>query len=198
MHRDDAVALACGPLCLQIDGVLAQAMQPVRVESGEPCTPSGRPPLMTWLARGARFFTLIQTHRGTRVYDHGDDLLYFAGPDAHLSPACPEGHAFLCQAVCDRSPSGPVPRLLVTDLVAPAIACPHQRNEALRRVGPSALPDICHIQWAGERQALQAFVDAGGVPHDVEALVALGEPLRLLRATGSGIAALDCVQALSK
>lgn len=196
MHRDDALALACGPLCLQIEPALAPALRGVAisVESTRP-TPDDPGPMMTWLARGARFLTLIKTARGTRVYDHADDLLYYAGPDAHLAPSCPEGHAFLCQAVCDRAPGEgkpDVPRLLVTDLVAPHIPCPRQRNQVLRQLAPH-LPPICHVQWAGERQALQAFVDSGGVPHDVETLVSLREPLQLVRASGSGIAALDAL-----
>jgi hypothetical protein len=191
MHRDDALALACGALCLQIHSVLPLAMQGVSV-SVEPIRPDD---VVTWLAKSARFLTLVKTARGTRVYDHADDLLYYASPDAELARDCPEGHAFLCQAVCDRQPDNaqPVPRLLVTDLVAPPIACPRERGEALRRLAP-CLPRACHIQWAGDGQALRKFLPS--VPHDVEALVALRAPLQLVRESAHGIGALDALQAL--
>ena len=187
MHRDDALALACGPLCLQVHPVLPAAMRGASIALG----PIQAADLVTWLAKGARLYTLVRTQHGTRVYDHADDLLYYASPDAELDQRCPEGHAFLCQTVCDRQPSGqPVPRLLVLDLVSPAIECPRERNEALRRLGP-LLPHICHVQWAGERQALERFLPT--VPHDVEAVVALRAPLQLVREASSGIAALDAL-----
>jgi hypothetical protein len=146
---------------------------------------------VTWLARGARFYTLIQTPHGTRVYDHADDLLYYAGPGAQLAPECPPGHAFLCQTVCDRQASGPpVPRLLAMDLVLPAIECPRQRNEALRRLA-HVLPPACHVQWAGDRRALDGFLPT--VPHDVECPVALRAPLQLVREPRVGISALDAL-----
>jgi hypothetical protein len=188
MNRDDALALACGALCLQIHSVLPLAMQGVSV-SVERIRPDD---VVTWLAKSARFLTLVKTARGTRVYDHADDLLYYASPDAELARDCPEGHAFLCQAVCDRQPDGSLaPRLLVTDLVSPSIPCPRQRGEALRKLA-HCLPHACHLQWAGDGQALQAFLPS--VPHDVETLIALRAPLHLVRESGSsGIAALDAL-----
>lgn len=193
MNRDDALALTCGALCLQVHTVPLAAMQAVSVSALEPIRDDD---VVTWLARGARFLTLVKTARGTRVYDHADDLLYYAGPNAELQPDCPEGHAFLCQAVCDPQPDGSAtPRLLVTDLVAPAIQCPRQRGDALRRLG-HVLPHICSLQWAGSRAALQPFIAAGSVPHPVETLVALRAPLQLIRESGSGIAALDALQGL--
>ena len=187
MHRDDALALACGALCLQVNSVLPHAMQGVSVSIG-----SFRPDdVITWLAKGTRFLTLVKTARGTRVFDHVDDLLYYAGPHAEIHRDCPEGHAFLCQAVCDRQPDGSlIPRLLVTDLVSPSIPCPRLRGEALRKLG-HLLPHTCHIQWAGDGQALHKFLPS--VPHDVEALVALRGPLQLVRESGSGIGALDAL-----
>ena len=142
----------------------------------------------------ARFYTLVKTPHGTRVYDHADDLLYFAGPNTELAEACPDGHAFLCQTVCDRQPPDgqAIPRLLVLDLVAPAVECPRQRGEALRKLS-GVLPHICHVQWAGDKRALEKFLPS--VPHDVEALVALRAPLQLVREPPSTprIAALDAL-----
>ncbi len=190
MNRDDALALACGPLCLQVHPVLPAAMRGASIAVGQ-IQPAD---LVTWLAKGARFYTLVQTQGGTRVYDHADDLLYFASPNAELDRACPEGHAFLCQTVCDRQPSGPpIPRLLVMDLVSPAIESARERNEALRKLSP-VLPHICHVQWAGERQALEKFLPS--VPHDVETILALRAPLQLVREASSGIAALDALDLL--
>lgn len=190
MNRDDALALACGPLCLQVHPVLPAAMRGASIAIGQ-IQPAD---LVTWLVKGARLYTLVQTQQGTRVYDHADDLLYFASPNAELDRACPEGHAFLCQTVCDRQPSGPpIPRLLVMDLVSPAIESARERNEALRKLAP-VLPHICHIQWAGERQALEKFLPS--VPHDVETILALRAPLQLVREASSGIAALDALDLL--
>jgi hypothetical protein len=189
MHRDDALALACGALCLQVHSVLPEAMRGVSVAL-DAIQPTD---VVTWLAKGARFYTLVKTPRGTRVYDHADDLLYFAGPHAELAKDCPDGHAFLCQTVCDRQPSGPpVPRLLVVDLVSPAIECPRLRGEALRRLAHVLPPNTCHLQWAGDRQALEKFLPT--VPHDVEALVALRAPLQLVREPpATRIAALEAL-----
>lgn len=192
MHRDDALALACGPLCLQIHSILPAAMRgaTIAVEKIQPTD------LVTWLAKNTRLYTLIQTEQGTRVYDHADDLLYFASPNVELDRACPPGHAFLCQTVCDRQTSAtqaspPTPRLLVMDLVAPVIESPHSRNEALRRLA-HVFPHTCHVQWAGERQALESFLPS--VPHDVECVVALRAPLQLVRdAPAFGIAALQAL-----
>jgi hypothetical protein len=48
---------------------------------------------------------------------------------------------------------------------------------------------VCHVQWAGEKRALEAFLPS--VPHDVEAVVALRGPLQLVREPAArGIAAL--------
>ena len=202
MNRDDAIAFACGSLCLQVHSVLPHAMKGVSVSVG-PVQPGD---IVTWLAKGGRFLTLVQTPRGTRVYDHADDLLYYANPNTEL-PArdFPDGHALLCQTVCDRQPDGGgplIPRLLVMDLiVSPAIECPRQRGEALRKLA-SHLPHTCHLQWAGDRQALQAFLP--NVPHDVETLVALRAPLQLVResssssSSGGGIAALDALLGLQR
>ncbi len=188
MNRDDALALACGPLCLQVHEVLVAATQGVSVSVG--LVDEGTD-VVTWLAKGARFFTLIQTPQGTRVYDHADDLLYLASPAAQLRGDCPCGHAFLCQTVCDQQEGGQAtPRLLVMDLVVPAIACPRERNRLLRGLAP-VLPPVCHLQWAGDKKALREFVDSGAVPHRVEALVALRAPLHLVRESGTGISALD-------
>ena len=188
MHRDDALALACGALCLQVHSVLPVAMQGVSVSVG----PLLEGDVSTWLAKDARFYTLVKTQRGTRVYDHADDLLYFASPHVELDKACPDGHAFLCQTVCDRQPDGSVvPRLLVLDLVSPAIECPRQRGETLRKLA-HVLPHTSHIQWAGDKQALEKFVP--GVPHDVDCLVALRAPLQLVRESSApGIAALHAL-----
>jgi len=190
MNRDDALAFACGSLCLQVDHVLPDATRGASISMTEPIQPED---VVTWLAKGARFLTLIQTSHGTRVYDHADDLLYYAGPHVQLPTQCPADHSFLCQAVWDKSPQQErIPRLLVTDLVTPSIPCPRRRGETLRRLAP-CLPSACHCQWSGEKAALQAFLDRETMPHDVECLVALREPLQLVRGPSSGIAALDAL-----
>jgi hypothetical protein len=147
--------------------------------------------VVTWLAKGTRFYTLLRTNTGTRVYDHEEDTLYYANPNTELHRDCPDGYAFLCQTVCDRQPDNTcTPRLLVMDLVCPRIENPRERGDTLRRMAP-LLPHVCHVQWAGERTALEQFVSSGSVPHDVETIVALRAPLQLVREPATGIAALN-------
>jgi hypothetical protein len=190
MQRDDAIAFACGPLCLQIHPILPLAMQPAKVLNG---TIEHTKDVVTWLAKGARFFTLIRTSTGTRVYDHDEDTLYYANPNTELHRDCPEGFAFLCQTVCDRQPDKThVPRLLVMDIVCPPMDRPRERGDTLRRMAP-LLPHVCHVQWAGERTALEQFVASGSVPHDVETIVALRAPLQLIREPATGITALNAL-----
>ena len=187
---DSHGVFACGSLCLELDAVVPAALTGPRYVTVDRIDPDTD--LVTWLVEGARFLVLSQTAHGTRIYDARDDYLYYAAPYAELGPACPPGHAFLCQTVQDHG-EPPVPRLLVTDLVAPPIACPHARNAALRALAP-ALPSVCHLQWAGKRDALQRFVSGGGVPHRVAGIAALREPLVLARESSStGIAALDAL-----
>ena len=190
MNRDDSIAFACTSMCLEIGSVCAPAMQP---PTFLPDSIHAESDLVTWLVEGGRFLTLIQTARGTRVYDTQDDFLYYAAPHLQLPPGCPAGHAFLCQTVQDRQPDGTlIPRLLVTDLVSPRIECPRQRSEALRGMA-HFLPSVCHIQWSGNRAALQSFVDKGAVPHRVAGLVALRSPLVIVREPATGINALNAL-----
>ena len=55
------------------------------------------------------------------------------------------------------------------------------------------LPSVCHIQWSGNRAALQSFVDKGAVPHRVAGLVALRSPLVIVREPATGISALNAL-----
>ena len=177
MNRDEVLAFACGSICIQIHSMMPHVMQPVSLVSG---TINQDTDLVTWLARYTRFLTLVKTTTGTRVYDHADDMLYYANPNTELLPACPDGHAFLCQTVCDAMPDGSsIPRLLVMDLIHPLIDCPRQRGSTLRALSP-VLPHVCHVQWSGDKVALERFV-ARGMPHEVETLVALRHPLQLVR-----------------
>ncbi len=192
MHRNDAIAFACGSLCLQVHSVLPHAMLPLVVQSA-PIHPSTD--VVTWLAKGARILTLIKTSSGTRVYDHADDMLYYANPNTELPKECPDDHAFLCQTVCDTMPDGTqTPRLLVMDLVHPCVQCPRQRGDILRRLTP-VFPHVCHVQWAGDKTALERFV-AQGMPHEVEAVIALRAPLQAVREGGTKIAALELLKNL--
>lgn len=191
MSRDEAIAFACGSLCLELQTIASDALRPPAFVSIPEIHPETD--LVTWLVEGGRFLTLIQTAGGTRVYDAEDDYLYYATPHTQLNRACPVGHAFLCQSVVDSLPDGShVPRLLVTDLVSPRIECPNKRGEALRAMA-SLLPPVCHIQWAGNRKALERFVNGGAVPHRVAGLVALRAPLEFAREPATGIAALDAL-----
>lgn len=194
MDRDDTLAFVCGPLCLEIQTVAPDLLR------GPTLLPASHARLLdpsrdrfTWLVERGRFLILIQTQRGTRVYDPEDDLLYYAAPHVQLAPECLPGHAFLCQTVQDSQADGTLtPRLLVTDLVGPRIECPVRRGEAMRGMA-HLLPPVCHMQWAGDRAALERFVGSGAVPHRVAGLIALRAPLELVRETSTGIAALDAL-----
>jgi hypothetical protein len=196
MNHDESIAFACGSLCLEIHTVPCETLRApsfVLVDKLLPDTD-----LVTWLVEGGRFLTLVQSPRGTRVYDTKDDFLYYATPSTQLRADCPVGHAFLCQTVQDKQDDGSfTPRLLVTDLVSPYIECPVKRGEALRSMA-HFLPHVCHIQWAGNHSALDLFVKSGVVPHRVAGLVALRSPLTLAREPATGIAALDALACLQK
>ncbi len=176
--HDSALALACGDLCLEIGSVPPAALRGPTFAADGLCPDSDH--TVTWLVEGGRFLVLAQTARGTRVYDPAADFLYYASPRAQLAAACPPGHAFLCQTVCGDAGGAP-PSLLVTDLVAPPIACPRRRGEALRALAHVLPAPLCHLQWAGDREALKRFIAGGGVPHRVAGLVALRAPLVLAR-----------------
>ena len=189
MNRDEVLAFACGSICIQIHSVMSQVMQPVSLVSG---TINPDTDLVTWLARSARFLTLIKTPTGTRIYDHADDMLYYANPNTELLSNCPDGHAFLCQTVCDTVPDGSsIPRLLVMDLIHPYVECPRLRGSSLRALAP-VLPHVCHVQWSGDKTALERFV-ARGMPHEVETLVALRHPLSLVR--GDPVSSINALKA---
>ena len=178
MQSDDSLAFLCRGICVELGPSLSSALRPTVIEEGPlpPCSPT------TWLAKGCRLVTLIQTERGTRVYDQKEDFLYYASEAGQLGPECPPGHAFLGQTVLDRDRAGgsPVPRVRIMDLVTPRIDDPAQRGAELRRL-QRCFPAACHVQWAGERVSLERFLGSGGIPHEVECVVALGEPGKLVR-----------------
>jgi hypothetical protein len=191
MNRDDSLAFACGSMCLEISSIASATLQCPSIVYD---TIHASDDLVTWLVEGGRFLILVQTAQGTRVYDPQDDFLYYAVPHTQLGAACPVGHAFLCQPVLDARGGGgvPVPRLLVTDLVSPPILCPKLRGETLRSLG-GCLASACHLQWSGNRAALERFVGGGGVPHRVGPLVALRAPLVLAREPVTAIGALNAL-----
>jgi hypothetical protein len=80
MQTDDALAFLCRGLCVEVGPSLSAALKPTLIEEGPlpPCCPA------TWLAKGCRLVTLIQTERGTRVYDQKEDFLYYASEAAQL------------------------------------------------------------------------------------------------------------------
>jgi hypothetical protein len=178
MQTDDALAFLCRGLCVEVGPSLSAALKPTLIEEGPlpPCCPA------TWLAKGCRLVTLIQTERGTRVYDQKEDFLYYASEAAQLGRNCPPGHAFLGQTVYDRDGASGrlVPRVLIMDLVCPRIDDPCERGTRVRKLSP-CFPPACHVQWAGERASLERFLKSGSVPHEVECVVALREPGKLVR-----------------
>ncbi len=181
METEDALAFLCRGICVEIGSVFAAALRPTVIEEGP--LPPGCP--ATWLARDGRLITLIQTERGTRVYDQRDDFLYYASEGAQLSNACPPGHAFLGQTVCDtdRASMKQTHRVLIMDLISPRIDDPVERGAQLRKL-QHCFPPLCHVQWAGERQSLELFLRRNEIPHEVECVVALKEPGKMVREPG--------------
>lgn len=193
MKPDDVLAHACRGHCIEIGSwYTPAALRGATVEEG--VIPAKA--VTTWLVKNTRLMTVIKAESGTRIYDHRSDFLYYASEHAQLSPQCPTGHAFLAQAVCDRDPAtqGETPRLLIMDLLHPGGDCPSERGHALRRLS-HVFPPLYHVQWSGERESLEAFL-CRGMPHDVECVVALGGPGRLVREPSGGIAALKALQSL--
>jgi len=178
MNPDDVLAHACRGHCIEIwDKGVARSLRPIAYDEGAIADTD----LTTWLVRGGRMLTVIKAEGGTRIYDHQEDFLYYASPQAQLGRECPPGHAFLAQTVCDRDRGKQTctPRILLMDLLHPAEADPAKRGEAMRRLGGS-FPPLYHVQWSGNKRCLQAFLSKG-MPHEVEAVVALRGQGRLVR-----------------
>lgn len=184
MLVQDALTIVAGEVCLQVHSVIASATQAVRVVPGKIADGAHA----SWLAQEAKLFTLARHDGQTLVYSHDTETLYYARPELALTGECPDGHAFLVQVLEDRAADTAdkkgwelpgIPRVLVMDLVAPAEACPRRRRERLWAMR-GAFPPLCSVQWAGERSALEAFL-ARGLPHDVQAVVAFTEPLRVTK-----------------
>lgn len=193
MKPDDVLAHACRGHCIEIGSWFSPAsLSGAAVEEG-PIPPKA---VTTWLVKPTRLMTIIKAEKGTRIYDHRSDFLYYASEHAQLSPLCPAGHAFLAQAVCDRDPctQDETPRILIMDLLYPTVECPSERGAALRRL-THVFPALYHVQWSGERDSLESFLGRG-MPHDVECVVSLGTPGRLVREPKAGISALKALQSM--
>jgi hypothetical protein len=179
MLLDQAISTVCSEVCLQLGAVVAQAAQPVRITPGK-VKPTA---LSTWLVHDTQMFTLIKCGVATLAYCHGNKTLFYAKPEFMLKHATPDGHAFLAQLAEDRQQGGEhpsVPRLLIMDLVAPRIQDAGARYERLRQLAGPCLPGTCVLQWAGQPDALRAFLQ-NGLPHEVAGIVALGAPLTLTK-----------------
>jgi hypothetical protein len=171
MQHQDAIACFGGAYCLQI---CLEGLEPLTYQYKERIPDRD---FSTWLVRGAQLFTLLQTPEGTRLYDHQTDFLHYAGADIMIPRGTLENHAFLCQSVRD---DGEVPRLLIFDLVTPRIENPVERHAVLLRC-QAQLPTCCHVQWAGETDALRRFLASNTLPHAVECIASLNKPLVLVK-----------------
>jgi hypothetical protein len=173
MHIDDAIAFVCGDICLKVHSVLPHMTKQIELELGDIKDDDHT----TWLAAGAKLFTVIKQTRQTLVYCHENDYLYYASPDAELSQECPENHAILVQVVEDRVGSETLPRLLAFDMVYPPNEDPRKRGEVLRSLS-QYFPPSYHVQWAGQQEPLRKFLE-GDLPHEVETVIALGNTLQI-------------------
>ena len=170
MHLDEAIAAVCGEICLQVHLIVTAATAPVKLEPGHVRDDDHA----TWIVDGTHFFTLVKAGGRTLAFCHTTRTLFYAKPEFSLGPAAPDGHAFLGQIVRDNDSTV---RLLMMDLVLPRVEDPRARGDCLRRCA-DLFPSACVIQWAGAPDALRRFV-AGGLPHAVSGIAALGPPLTL-------------------
>jgi hypothetical protein len=160
---------------MQLNPALVQATQSIRIVPGKVKESS----LATWLVRGTHMFTLIKSQDKTLIFCHGNSTLFYARPDFMLHRDMPDGHAYLAQLAEDKESAGIVPRLLIIDLVMPRVENAQARNQTLRNFS-GLFPPSCHLQWAGQVKALREFLK-NGLPHKVEGIVALGNPLQLIK-----------------
>lgn len=175
MRLEEAITLVCSEICMQLNPALVQATQSVRIAPGKVKESS----LATWLVHGTHMFTLIKSKDKTLIFCHGNSTLFYARPDFMLHRDMPDGHAYLAQLAEDREAAGVVPRLLIMDLVVPRVEDPQARNQTLRNFS-GLFPPSCHLQWAGQVKALRQFLK-NTLPHKVEGIVALGNPLQLIK-----------------
>lgn len=175
MLLSDALSLVCGEACLQISQTVAQATQPLRIVPGK-IKEQG---LATWLVHNTHMFTLIKAGETTLAFCHGNNMLFYAKPEFMLHRGVPDGHSFLAQLAEDKEQGVIVPRLLVMDLITPRNEDPCARNQIVRNLS-SFFPPSCVLQWAGQVDALRAFLK-NGLPHEVGGIVALGSPLHLTK-----------------
>lgn len=161
-----ALSILAGDPCLQIGQALLLACRDIifiDAASPEGCQVTDSS-LSTWLCDDALFFTLIKSDSRTLVYSHTNKVLYYATPQAQLSPACPDNTALLCQFTVDKLPQESTPRLLAFDILQPRGVDPAERGEALRALAVHMPAPLCCVQWVGPRRYLtQQFV--AGLPH---------------------------------
>ena len=169
-----ALHVLAGDVCLHIGpGDVARCQLFIATPAVSICPEA----LSTWLCDGGHFFTLFRPlgTGGSLLFSHTNEVLYHASMDVQLAPDCPAGLAFLCQFTVDSAPEGPVPRLLVFDILSPHP--PAARGDMLRGMQAHLPGPLCCVQWIGFRRYLSREFIAG-LPHRIKGVVALGgDPL---------------------
>ena len=158
MQSDDSLAFLCRGICVELGPSLSAALRPTVIEEGPlpPCSPT------TWLAKGCRLVTLIQTERGTRVYDQKEDFLYYASEAGQLGPERPPGRAFLGQTVLDRDRAGYPPnvhsiyKLFFLCTITGGQPTPSIESSHIEFFPVHALPDL-DLQRVRQEDILHAF-----------------------------------------
>jgi len=130
--------------------------------------------LCTWKPANAEWIYLLKVLGNTLAYVPSTDTVHYVAPDFCLGSSCPATTVLVCQCVTDPDDQ---PKLLAVDILCyrSEAACmkPHERYQLLRHMAPH-LPARCQVQWCGQRSALTPEF-FGSLPHQVEAMVALGE-----------------------
>ncbi len=171
-----ALHVLAGDVCLQVSADCFSRCRPfvVQRDSGAANQQVDPEAMSTWLCEGAHFFTLFKLSgsSGTLLFSHTNEVLYHASMDAQLSSNCPPDVAFLCQFTTDSLPEGPVPRLLVFDMLASQPL--GLRGDMLRALQGHLPQPLCFVQWIGPRQYISAdFILK--LPHRIKGLFAIGE-----------------------
>jgi hypothetical protein len=172
MDLSESLAFVCAEHFLQIDPGIIQYTKPVDMKICTGKLSANQVQCASWLAKGGKFFTIFRLQQNTIVYCHVNKMMYYASPNVQLPLQIPVGYAFLAQTTKD---NGVYPRLLVLDIVYPVIPDPMVRGMELRKFA-ECFPSTCHVQWSGDLMALRKFL-SNGLPHEVEGIVSMHEPL---------------------
>lgn len=176
MNLSETLAFTTAQHFIQVHPCFTSVMKKVEIINTTREFPKETQQFTSWIPHGSHWLTIMKHENKTIVYCHENDMMYYASPNVILPDTIPNGHAFLAQTCVDNDI---YPRLLILDLVLPHHKKPADRGVILRSL-THFFPSTCTVQWIGEVSALKKFLK-GGLPHQVECVIGLQEPLKLLR-----------------